>query len=89
VFLERWLGRILPLFCLLAALGPGLSVYRLMQIREFAKTFTKYGPLPEVRASPLDYMTLAVAIILLVAGVLEVIRLRIAAAIALSCTVLL
>lgn len=87
--LEPYFSRAFPVLCLLAALGPGLSVVKLLRARAVARTITQYGPLPEIHVPALDYITLSAAVVLLVAAIREVARLRLAAPIALTATVVL
>jgi hypothetical protein len=86
VKLELYLHRLLPIVTILAALGPGLSVWKLIRARTVAKTITQYGPLPEIHIQTIDYITLAIVIMLFIAALLEVIRLRAAAPIILVTT---
>lgn len=83
---EIYLGRALPVLSVLAALGPGLEVLKLLRARELARTIAQYGPLPEIHIPLVDYVTLTLAILLLMAAVMEVCRLRLAAPIALALT---
>jgi len=87
--LETYLRRTFIVVSILAALGPGIGVVGLMRARAFAKTFTRYGPLPEIPISWIDWMVLGSAIALLIAAILEVARFRGAAPLALVSTILL
>ena len=89
VKLEIYLHRLLPIVSILAALGPGIGVWKLFRGRALVKTITQYGPLPEIHIPTIDYITLAIAIILFIAALLEAIRLRAAAPIILVTTVCL
>jgi hypothetical protein len=86
---ERYLHRAAPIFFALAALGPGLQVVRLIQLRSFARTFNQYGRLPEIRIFALDWIVLILASVLLLAAILEMVRSRVAAPFALFASVLL
>jgi len=77
------------LFCSLAAIGPGLGFVRLARAREFAKTFTKYGPLPEIHITAFDWFLFVLAIILLFSVILELFRFRAAPCMALISALLL
>ena len=87
--LEIYLGRALPVLCLLAALAVGLPVAGLLRGSIVAKNITQYGPLPEIRIPTLDYVALSLSIILLAACVLELMRFRVAAPVALAATLAL
>jgi len=77
--LEVYLHRVVPILAILAALGPSVTVGKLIKASEFTKTFTQYGPLPDVELLMIDYATIVFAAGLFVAAVLEAFRLRIAA----------
>ncbi len=85
--LEIYLRRVLPVLSLLAALAVGLPVAGLLRI--VAKTITQYGPIPGIRIPTLDYIALSLSIILLAACVLELMRFRVAAPVALAATLAL
>jgi len=87
VKLELYLHRLLPLVSVLAAIGPGLSVWRMIRASSVARTITQYGPLPEIRVPAIDYITLAIVIVLFVAALLEVIHVKAAAPIILVASV--
>jgi hypothetical protein len=87
--LETYLSRAFPILCLLGALGPGLAVVKMLRARVLARTITQYGPLPEIPVTALDYITLLAAVVLLVAALLELTRLRLAAPLALTASVAL
>jgi hypothetical protein len=86
---EVFLHRLLPIVSTLAALGPGLQAVKMFRARDFARTFTQYGPLPQIHISFVDYLTLSLAIMLSVAGIMEIARHRLAAPIVLTITTLL
>ena len=86
---EVFLHRLLPIVSTLAALGPGLQAVKMFRARDFARTFTQYGPLPQIHISYVDYLTLSLAIMLSVAGIMEIARHRLAAPIVLTITTLL
>lgn len=83
---ERYLHRLLPIVSVLAALGPGLSVWKMIRAPGIAKTITQYGPLPEIHVPVIDYVTFALVIMLFIAALLEAIRLRVSAPIILVIT---
>lgn len=74
--LQRYLGHALPILCLLAALGPGIRTAGWLRAREVVKTITKYGPLPEIDVFAFDYVVLELAFVLILAGILQVVRVR-------------
>ena len=76
----------LILLCFCTAFVTGLPVIQLFRVREFAKTFTKYGPLPPITIPAHRYVVLAAAAALLLAGILALCRVRMAAPIALGAT---
>ena len=82
--LEVYLGRALPVFGILAALGPGLQVVKLIRGREAVKAIRQFGPLPEIQIPAADYLTLTLATLLLIAAVLQLFRFRVAAPLALA-----
>lgn len=83
---ELYLHRLLPIMSILAALGPGISVWKMIRAPDVAKTITQYGPLPEIHVPVIDYITFALVIVLFIAALLEAIRLRVAAPIILVTT---
>jgi hypothetical protein len=89
VKLEVYLHRLLPVVSILAALGPGISVWKMIRAPDVAKTITQYGPLPEIHVPTIDYITLAIVIVLFTAALLEAIRVRAAAPIILVTSVFL
>ena len=62
---------------------------KLLRGRAVAKAITQYGPLPEIRIPVLVYIALSLAIILLVAALLELTRVPTAAPIAFLTTLAL
>jgi hypothetical protein len=56
----------------------------MFKARDLARTITQYGPLPQIHISFVDYLTLSLAIMLLVAVIMEIARLRLAAPVALT-----
>ena len=87
--MKRYMRGLFILFCSLAAIGPGLGFIRLVRAREFSKTFTKYGPLPEIHVTAFDWVLFVLAIILLFSVILELFRFRAAPPLALISTLLL
>jgi hypothetical protein len=83
----KWLRRAFPILCLFAAVGPAFNVIRLLRAREFAKTVTTYGPLPEIPVPALEYFLLGLSVLVLIAGLLELMKFRAAPRIALAGTV--
>src|SRR5262245_38303246 len=81
---DVFLHRLLPIVSTLAALGPGLQALKMFKARDLARTITQYGPLPQIQIPFVDYLTLSLAIMLLVAVIMEIARLRLAAPIALT-----
>jgi hypothetical protein len=81
---EVYLHRLLPIVSILAALGPGLQALKMFRARDLVRTITQYGPLPQIHIPFVDYLTLSLAIMLLVAVIMEIARLRLAAPIALT-----
>ena len=77
------------LLCLLAAQNPWLFAIKLRGLLEFAKTYTKYGKLPEIQIPVAVYIAQVLAVILLVAVVLEFLKFRMAAPVGLFRTVTL
>jgi hypothetical protein len=73
VKLELYLHRLLPIVPSWPRLAPGLSVWKLIRARAVAKTITEYGPLPEIHIPTIDYITLAIVIMLFIAALLEAI----------------
>jgi hypothetical protein len=68
------------------AVATGLPVVRILRARQFARTFTRYGRLPEIPIALSQYIVLAAAIVLLLAGLFELIRIRAGAPLALAAT---
>lgn len=83
---KSWVRGSCVLFCVLAGGGPAWEVARVFQARELARTFTKYGPLPEIPITAFDYMTLVLALVLVGAACLEALGLRGAALVAFAAT---
>jgi hypothetical protein len=70
VKVELYLHRLLPIVSILAALGPGLSVWKMLRDSAAAKTITQYWPLPEIHIPTIDFITLAIATMLCIAALL-------------------
>jgi len=87
--LDVYLARALPLLSVLAALGPGNGALKMILAPGLAKKITQYGPLPEIKVPLVDYVTLMLAIVLIIAAVLELCHVRLAAPIALASIVAL
>jgi hypothetical protein len=86
---KRYVRGLFILFCFLAAAGPCLQFFNIVGIRRFTNTFTKYGPLPEIRIPIIEWILFALAITLLVAAILELLRFRKAPLVALLDSALL
>ena len=72
-------GQVRALFmvlCVLAAIGPGIAAIRLLRGRSFARTFTDYGPLPEIPFGWRHWVVLIAASLLIAAVLLEISRAR-------------
>jgi hypothetical protein len=86
VKLEPILRRALIVLAALTAVATGLPVVRILRARQFARTFTTYGKLPEIPIALSEYIVLGAAIVLLLGGLLELIRIRAGAPLALAAT---
>jgi hypothetical protein len=62
--------------CALAAVGPCLNFFSIVGMQKFARAFTKYGPLPEIRIPIIEWILFALAITLLVSAILELLHFR-------------
>jgi len=60
----------------MTALGTGLPVVRTLRAKQFAKTFTTYGKLPEIPIATSEYVVLVAAFLLVVSAVFELVRIR-------------
>jgi hypothetical protein len=58
----KYMRALFILFCSLAAVGPCLTFYNLVAIRKFTQSFTKYGPLPEIRIPIIEWVLFALAV---------------------------
>jgi len=83
---EPILRRALIVLSVMTALATGLPVVRVLRARQFARTFTTYGRLPEIPIAVSEYIVLGAAFVLLLAGLLELIRIRAGAPLALAAT---
>jgi hypothetical protein len=67
---EKYLSRVLALLALLASIAPGLATVGLIRLRDFARDYRLYGPLPEVQISLIDWLGLVLAGVLIAASLL-------------------
>jgi len=83
---EPILRRALIVLSIITAVATGLPVVRMLRARQFARTFTTYGRLPEIPIAVSQYIVLGAAVVLLFAGFFELIRIRAGAPLALAAT---
>ena len=84
-----WLRCAFCLFCILASQNPLFFAVKLSGLQEFSRTYTKYGKLPEIQIPIVVYLAHALAVVLLMAVVLEFLSFKMAAPMALVCTFIL
>lgn len=83
------MSRLFLVSCILAAVAPARQAIAKLQAQSAAQTITQFGPLPQIAITWMDWLLGICAVMLLIAGLMELLRPRYAPLVALLATTVL